>query len=540
MASLVRCHKCKKDVNIKSTALCSACENRYEFDCDGYPEPTYRLKDPEAKKKWRCKLCIRNKKYAINEGVSNITVRKRQNCIKSPSPIKKIPNTKKGSADNTSKRLSATQSDAKLFDSHILTDCESYDESYTTSNRLSRSVDRTVTDLVSVSEMKETIAQLTLQLESTENELGNILLENTELHKQIKKLCTENDTLKSLCHSSSIFGYPGTSSKKKKHALSQPHYVHSTPSSPSSSTLNVEVTDHVNVLRLQQEILNLQQLLQTAEGEISALTERITILMQSQNTCDLRIQETERNPDCIATCSGKQRQTVVSGKKIHIIGTQRCVGLAAALSHSRANTQYEKYQLFALTKPNAPCSEVLSNCRNVKLTTDDKVVICIGENDHNISIILSQLRDILDIFSNNTIIVLNVVNNVFLNVNKINNSINKLCSKYKKCHFVNQISTKLSDICRSINFVIDYSDYEYKYLNPSEIRKRIASGKSSVKLNIEPKKGTIPYYFTKQSQIETVRGPKNNNLMQPNTNIRKGTIPYYFPALNKCESFFRN
>lgn len=542
MASLVRCHKCKKDVNIKSTALCSACDNRYEFDCDGYPEPTYRLKDAEAKKKWRCKVCIRNKKYSNTDGASNITVRKKQNYIKTPSPIKQTSKTKKDLVDDTSKRLSSIQSSTKLFDSHILTDCESPDESYTTPNKLSRSVDRTVTDLVSVSEMKDTIAQLTLQLESTENELGNILLENTELHKQIKKLCTENNTLKSLCHSSSLFGYPGTSSKKKKQALSQQHYVHSTPSSPSSSTLNVEVTDHVNILRLQQEILTLQQQLRTAEKEILTLTERITLLIQSQNTCELSIEEPKRNTASFKTCTAKQVQNLISGKKIHIFGTQRCVGLAAALSHSRVNSQYENYQIVAQTKPNAPCSEVTSNCRNVKLTTDDKVVICLGENDRSINIILSQLKNILDIFSCNTVIVLNVVKNVFLNVNKLNNSIKNVCSKYKKCHFVNQISTELSDMCKSINFVIDCNDYNDKYLNPSEIRKRIASGKSSFKLSIgihETKKGTIPYYFKKQSRIETVKHPKSNNYTESNMKVRKGTIPYYFPVINKSDSFFR-
>lgn len=80
--------------------------------------------------------------------------------------IKQTSKSKKNVVDDTSKRLSSIQSSTKLFDSHILTDCESPDESYTIyiyiPNKLSRSVDRTVTDLVSVSEMKDTIAQLTL------------------------------------------------------------------------------------------------------------------------------------------------------------------------------------------------------------------------------------------------------------------------------------------------------------------------------------------------------------------------------------------
>lgn len=545
MAALVTCYKCKKLVNIKSTALCSACDNRYELDCDGYPEHTYRLKDAESRKKWRCKVCIRSKKYANTDYTPNITVRKKVTPMETPSPTEQPQSTKDVVREDSFKRQSTVQNTADLLDSHVLTECETSIESHSTPNKLSVSVDGTVSDLVSASEMKEIIAQLSLKLEITENELGNILLENTDLHKQINKLTSENKTLKSLCQSPSIFSSPGPNTKKKRPALSTPCNILSTPSSlPSSSRkLKSKPNDNVNVSSLEQEIVTLQQQLKAAQQEIAALQERIAIIMQSScNVCEPAVSQ-EQKQETVATSSA-QTYVAIDGnnipeRKIFIFGTQRCVGLAAAISHSRTNTQYEKYRLVAETKPNAPSNEIIANCRNTKLTTEDKLVVCIGENDDNPNLLLSQLQIVLNTFINNTIIVLNVVNNIHLNVRKLNYSIKNVCNSYKNCHFVNQTSTDLSSICKSINYLIDCCDYSDKYLNPSEIRKIIASNKSSSKLNVptdKPKKGTIPYYF---GRIECTTPYEHSSSLQHNSKGQIGTIPYYFPVLNKRDSFFR-
>lgn len=125
MASLVRCHKCKKMVNVKNTALCSACNNRYELNCDGYPEATYKLKDAEGKKKWRCTACVRQKKYSNAEvSASSVTLRKKP-TLKIKSPIE----------HNTKLQPPRAPQNTSLPDSHdVLTDCEISDESYNNSS----------------------------------------------------------------------------------------------------------------------------------------------------------------------------------------------------------------------------------------------------------------------------------------------------------------------------------------------------------------------------------------------------------------------
>ncbi|PZC81051.1 hypothetical protein B5X24_HaOG213391 [Helicoverpa armigera] len=318
-------------VYIKNTALCSACKNRYELDCDGYPEATYRLKDAEAKKKWRCKLCIKNKKYADDNVQSNITLRKKQPLTKPVSPIQLAANINENVNDDTLHQ-SPVQHSTMLFDSHILTECETSDESYSTP-KISRSIDKTITDLVSTSEMRCTITQLTLKLESTENKLGDLLSENSDLREQIKKLTVENQRLESvISHTNQKLNCSLTQQNNMSTAQTSP-----TPDGPFTNN------DYEKITLLKQEIDTLQQQLQVAEQEISKLTGRIKELMRhnhyiNKNESLKATQNTSLNTMPNAT----KWLTATNEKKIVIYGSQRCVGLAAAISRSRANTQYER------------------------------------------------------------------------------------------------------------------------------------------------------------------------------------------------------
>lgn len=101
------------------------------------------------------------------------------------------------------------------------------DESYLTPNKLSKSVDGTISDITTMSEMKETISQLTDDPNSTQKELENTKLQNNDLHKQITKFTAEIKLRKSLC--SSLIENTNSSIKKKRHSL-LPRNLATTPS----------------------------------------------------------------------------------------------------------------------------------------------------------------------------------------------------------------------------------------------------------------------------------------------------------------------
>lgn len=518
---LVVCYKCKKSVDIKKTALCSVCNNRFEPDCDGYPEQTYRLMNKESKNKWRCKACTR-KKTVNSAEPSNITVRK--------TPTYPTSSTGKTCVQANTKQSSPDQ------DSHILTDYDTSYEIEATPSKLSRSVDGTTTNILSsIPDMQDTIAQLTTKLESSENELETTILENNDLRKQVNKLTQEIKVLKSLCSSStSKESSPLGHEKKKRHSrISQ--IVSSTPSSPRITT-NVECHTNVIYLHLLQNISALQKELQVAENEIKMLNIQIQTLKQSLMTTSKPQQISPAKIDTtIRTSNNNNKQSF--GKTIRIFGAQQCVGLAAALTISRKKTQYEKYGVLAHTMPNAQSDTITKSCINTNLQPGDKIVISLGENDDNIGHVLCQLKIILKTFCNNTIFILNVLNNSYLDVNKLNNRMKSICKYYKNCHFMDYIDRSVPDICKSITYIIDCEYYDKTYLNPAELRKHLASSKSISLPKTEssvPKIGTIPYYFKSNK-----RGTQRASSHLPSEEHRKGTIPYYFPTVSKSDTFFR-
>lgn len=519
MPALVVCFKCKKNVDIKKTALCCVCKNRYEPDCDGYPEQTYRLMNQDSKSRWRCKMCIR-KMTTSSKDISNITMRK-----KSAFPTKESP-----PESYTKKQSPPTQ------DSHVLTDYDTSYETDTSPNKLSKSVDGTTTNMSTLSEMQHTIAQLTTKLESTENELENTILENNELNKQVNKLTTEIKILKSLCHSSTIIeSTPIHTDKKKRHSRFSQNVL-STPSSPRFTANTNCNTDAIHS-HLQQKIIILQKELQNAEYEIKTLNTQIQVL-------ELTLMTTPKPQLTLSTETHSTKdftsdlQQCLFEKTIAIFGAQQCVGLAAALLHSRKLTQYEKYGVVAQTMPYAYSEKIVKCCTKLRLRPEDKIVICLGENDRIVGHVLSQLKSVLMTFYKNTIIVLNVFKNNNLNVNKLNNGIKNICKYYKNCKFTDSKYCNLPDICKSINYLIDCEDYDKKFLNPVEIRKHLASSKLSFlpKTTVnEPKKGTIPFYFKSSNSGEL---SVNNLTSIPSEKPKKGTIPYYFHSVTKNDTFF--
>lgn len=496
MAALVTCHKCKKTVNAKSTIHCSECENKFEFECGGLPEKVYRLMELESKKKWRCKFCIQKSKDMIpKRDASNITMRKKLTSPKLNESMESI-------------RFSTPASEiSQMDDSHILTVLNTSCDSPLL---LSRSVDITLSGTNSVQEMKETISMLTSQLASTQVELESTILENNDLHRQMNKLTKENELLKTLCQRPlpEIKTYMNTTKKNRRCSAQFPDIKRALFSSPRPQSLTKtypKPEEHAVFHSLHSRITELRQKLHKAEEEISHLTIKLSSPLSDQPKPGVSRQTS--GPDL-------QRQT----SKILILGTQQSVNLSSALIRSRYFTKYNKYQIQSQIKPHALCSEVLKNYENINLEKNDKLVICVGENDYDLNILSSHLRKLSNKFINNSILVLNIFRSHYINVDDLNNNIQTICNEYKNCHYVESNSNKLFDICKSLNFKIDCIDYDSKYLDIKELKKLILHKKTIYEPKSQGKgmlktKGTIPYYFKcYQKNCSTVAGNTSMNI----------------------------
>lgn len=429
---------------------------------------------------------------------------------------------------------------SRMDDSHVLTRRHDSMESLDTTDKiLSKSVDFTEIDSTQIQDLRDNISVLRSKYEILQNEFDNTLLENNKLHQQINKLTKENETLKSLCRSplSSTELASDSSIKLQKSRRRLDAAIPFGEFGRSPVHINSSQLDNtpIQTIALQKRITDLEKQLENTQNTIKSLK---TYIM----TLEHRISSSGDSPHI------KIKKTTINEPKeddsnhIYIFGTQRCVGLSTALLRSRMNTSYEKYRITAITKPFALAADITKNVRDVQAGSRDKFVICVGENDYDTNILTLHLRRLLAHLVDNDVVVINLLTNMYINVNHINNEIKHICNKYQNCHFIECKSRNVLKMCQSINHVIDYIDYKYKYLNIKELKKIIMRNNESRNSIVRKyQKGTIPYYFSKsQSRRDPSTSSDVYSITQTfhDTSHPKGTIPYYFAKchLGHCTS----
>ncbi|CAK1595309.1 unnamed protein product [Parnassius mnemosyne] len=578
MALQVICSKCKRKVDSKNTMLCSLCRNNFEFDCVGYSERLYRLKDAAAKKNWKCKDCSQKSKRTSTpySALSHVTTRKNKTAKKSdesPSTSSalfmptEIESSGMASAsilsqldESETMQASITQLNASPInqigdsqaltsshdsyepdDSHVLTTSRDLSESaYSFHKPLSKSLDHTITDSMAVQEMKDTISRLQTEYTILQNEFENITLENNDLRQKIIKLTKENKTLTALCQSSHNVSQTiqsaekGNRRSKPQSEVSSPLTSHYHTGFISPAYRKTAGTNNIPVA-LQLKIKDLEKQLKYTENQVICLKQYINTLEQKLTSALDNTQTPLQAKSTSLVCADKEDDK----NRLYITGTQRCTGLATALIQSRANTPYEKYVITAITKPYAPSADFIVNIRNINVKPKDKVIICIGENDYDINILSSQLRRFLRYFPDNDTIVLNILTNIYLSVTDINKTIKRICNGHQNYHFVECKHRNPFQLCNSINYLIDCIDYENEYLNPKQLKKIIARSKpapeKALSKVVQYLKGTIPYYFSRarSGANASISGSDANR----QTRLTQSTLLHFFPKIDK--PFFR-
>ncbi|CAG5033462.1 unnamed protein product [Parnassius apollo] len=253
MTLQVTCSKCKRKVDPKNTMLCSLCRNNFEFDCVGYSERLYRLKDAAAKSKWKCKDCSQKSKGTSTpySSLSHVTTRKykiAKKSYESPStssaifmatetePSDMAPASVSVHLDDSqtmqtsiaqlnaspinqiddSQALTLSHDSNEPDDSHVLTTSHDLSELVVSFRKpLSKSLDQTITDSIAIQEMKDTMNRLRTEYNILQNEFDNITLENNNLRQKIIKLTKENKTLTAICQSSHNVSQTSQSSEKR-------------------------------------------------------------------------------------------------------------------------------------------------------------------------------------------------------------------------------------------------------------------------------------------------------------------------------------
>lgn len=511
---MVTCGKCNAEIEGRRYMTCNCCSKAYDLDCANVSSPRLNLMTPTRKTSWICDSCW-NKK--------------------SPS------NLEIGSPDNITKRNTAVQVNVRTSNSF---DGLSEDETLDSLNTSCPAKLDTQAEIIEM--LKEKNASLQSELLSAEEEIQNLLSEKYALSDKISKLEFTIKNFSSICTSNKITSSQKKSKRKRttlqKKVLDFGH-------DEEEDNINLSYRD-LNISSVDSEKKNHQ------DGKVEQTVE-LTIQSDSSQSCP------KPSPKKIAKkpidSSKPYIDSMTTGKisdctnNLWIFGTQKCSGLAAALIQARKNTKYEKYRVQNHVEPFAPSRRLLSKCRQLSLKGHDKIILCIGENDSNPIEMLNELRKLITLHLNFNIIILSVESNEYINVNKLNYEIDLLCKEFENCKFVKMTYRyNLNEMCKRLNIEIDFFDYHRKYLDVKQIKKIIIRKSSNL---IQPKKGTIPFYFRKKCVDENddkifICGTCSSQKSQ----AKKGTIPYYFPPnpnkncktdssncvqQDKTETFFR-
>ncbi|CAG5023992.1 unnamed protein product [Parnassius apollo] len=148
---------------------------------------------------------------------------------------------------------------------------------------LSKSMDYTMTEVVSIQDMRDIIEQLRMDLATTQNELENIILDNNDLRSQVTNLIKENNTLKAFLSKTPPKKSKSNCSTKKK-IRSSPRYsdvnIIATPPRASSDNKTEEFSNR-NILTLEQNLKDLELQLKLAKNEIADLNNQIITLQKA-------------------------------------------------------------------------------------------------------------------------------------------------------------------------------------------------------------------------------------------------------------------
>lgn len=360
---------------------------------------------------------------------------------------------------------------------------ESFTSTY--SDELARSLPdlstRTMT-AEEVMELKEEITRLNTELTIANNEIDNLLMENSLLKKktveqeniihQYKKIYIELPDSSKICKSST---------KKRKKAYREKNL---NQHNLDSSFSDLRTKNHLNPTT--DGVPGTEKSSKWTTSNTETKLNYNNKLCENKSACknDTPCDEVEKRPEIL------------------ILGANQCVGLASKLISSRLNTNYEKYDISSVLKPYATSDEILKSCNVIQNREDNYIVLCIGENDRNPYNVVLELIEICKKMNKINILLLNINRNKLLNVFMLNNLLRNACNKFSNCTFLNVVLPSkyytrkyyLSEVCKKINFNLDMHFYNKTYLVS---KKSDNLGFKECLKNVRPiiKKGTILYYF---------------------------------------------
>lgn len=369
-----------------------------------------------------------------------------------------------------------------------------------------------------ITELRNTIDNLNLKLECADNEIDKLILEN----KALRQTTTDQDIkikeLIKICSSTS----KSNSAKSSKQKLLKRRINFTTNGLDNSLTMDntsYQSPSFPPNMIMEENSLPPRPSTSRCNHQVFSKSD-LDKPHQETGTVESRVkQHIEPTHSLTRPTSDNKSSTlsmIGSSGKIMIYGTQQCSGLASKLIGSREGTKPEKYLVSSITKHYAKSNEVLKGCDSLIMSEKDKIILCVGENDTNPTDSLAELCYVLKKLQNNTVFLLKVVNNRYLNECMLNKQFKLICNIFPNCHFVNltgETGDLLQETCESLNYKIDCMDYNEKFLTYN-------------KLHVNP-------LSLKHVSVNGVVPQNGGNIGTSSKKYTQQSILHYFSRINK-------
>lgn len=411
MKEMAPCGKCKKVIRAKQNLNCSKCKSTFHIACTSVSQQRYNsfyALNKAQKSKWICDFCKDSQKS--NSTLSSSTSRI---MVDSPrdTPLENVTNQKKIvvniSTENSFQSLSTDDEKENGDNSSML-------------NRSCPVLGRNQAE--TLAEMQKALSDLQFKLEVAENEISNLLQENSRLKKQLGDNEQKIENLSRICRS-----IPKKTPNKKDGLFKE---MTSTPKHKTHQKgFSVSTSPPANIIDKQ------------------------------------RLKTNEVKEKLSSSC--KERQP-----RIFIHGDQQVRGLSEKLNKSRSGKWNDTYKALGLVKPYASSCHVLHNLDTFNSICDEDIlVISTGCYDKNPYTLYSNLCNTLHTLRNcKKIFLLSIPFNSHLDVQALNSDLQMLANNYTNCKFIDidslqySFKKRLDLIAYKLNIETDFIKYECDYL----------------------------------------------------------------------------
>lgn len=533
-----KCAKCKQSLQNKDVLKCLKCSNNYDTHCAGRPK-LFLLMSNESKKSWTCSLCKRNK-----NSPSTVTSKKPSDVIVRSTITRKAKTDPPSTPKPSTSSLSATGESAASESLQVLSAINTPSLDNVTHRKPSRNkinlpiqdmsnteisfestqseigdgdtlldssnLNRSCPELGSrseeeLAEYKNKVICLELRLQSTENEIQNLIRENGSLKKRIE---ANEEAIKKL----TLICTP--TSKKEKSKTQRASIISS--KRKAIKLRNEKNFDHDNTL---EQALPVNNDISPSRSPTNRFNETRNSKENTENTeSPTETAVTQRGDDAHDISQVKRQQP----PKIYLFGGQQCVGLATKLHQMQRDSNIVKYNVSASIKPGANTESILEAVSHQKFLKDDKIVLSVGEHDSNPMDVLTSLHKTLITLRNNSVFILSVRESSDLDIDNLNYMLSRSCVSVNNLLFIDSMCMQnkfinkkkyLGKMCMKLILKIEQMDYKKAFYNYVETRNDsaldcarslsilneknpvISNNLHTVSDKPPPQKGTIPYYF---------------------------------------------